>query len=153
MASVFASLASLLTIGDVLLVLLFLLLLNQLMELYELRGMPPGPRFYSLPFLGNILSMNSEGDTVYDNTRRFVCYLFNAMMPNGARHSRCISTRYNNVNFTICPLYKKETEGVTTCKKGNILPLELRRKPSVKSKLSLRLRKCLLNSTNQSSPK
>ena len=80
MATMFASLLSFLTLGNVLLALLLLLLVNQLMELYELRGMPPGPRFYSLPFLGNILSMNSKGETVYDNTRRFVCYI-SLLMP------------------------------------------------------------------------
>ena len=49
---------SLLTVGNVLLSVLFLLLLHYLVEFYQFRGMPPGPRLYSIPFFGNFLSFD-----------------------------------------------------------------------------------------------
>ena len=66
---------SLLTAGNVLLLLLFLLLLHHLVEFYEFRGMPPGPRFYSIPFFGNFLSFDSgarAGKSLYESTKRWV---------------------------------------------------------------------------------
>ena len=64
---------SLLTAGNVLLLLLFLLLLHHLIEFYEFRGMPPGPRFYSIPFLGNLLSYYSRaGKSFRESTQRWV---------------------------------------------------------------------------------
>lgn len=60
MASVLSSLAGYCSVGNVLLGLLFLFLLHQLWEIYEFRGMPPGPRLTSLPFIGNVLSFDQS---------------------------------------------------------------------------------------------
>ena len=71
---------SLLTAGNVLLLLLFLLLLHHLVEFYEFRGMPPGPRFYSIPLFGNFLSFDSgAGKSLYESTQRWVSILSNLL--------------------------------------------------------------------------
>ena len=61
------------TFGNVLLSLVFFLILNQLIELYQLRNMPPGPRFTSLPFIGNMLSFDS-GESFCEITVCFYLY-------------------------------------------------------------------------------
>ena len=58
-ARLVSDLWSLLTTGNILSSLLFLLLLHYLVEFYQLRGMPAGPRLYSIPFFGNFLSLDS----------------------------------------------------------------------------------------------
>ena len=62
------------TLGNIFLFLVFLLILNQLIELYQFRNMPPGPRFTSLPFIGNILSFDqgAAGQSFIASTARFV---------------------------------------------------------------------------------
>ena len=62
------------TFGNIFLALVFLLIFNQLFELYQFRNMPPGPRLTSLPFIGNLLSLNtsSPGDSFLVVTTRFV---------------------------------------------------------------------------------
>ena len=64
---------SLLTLGNVLLFLLFLVMLHYLVEFYEFRGMPPGPRLYSIPFFGNFLSFDrGEGKSLRESTQRYL---------------------------------------------------------------------------------
>ena len=60
------------TLGNIFLAVVFLLILNQLIELYQFRNMPPGPRLTSLPFIGNLLSFDSAGQSLRDSTARFV---------------------------------------------------------------------------------
>ena len=62
------------TFGNVFLAFVFLLILNQLIELYQFRDMPPGPRLTSLPFIGNLLSLDTTapGESFLDVTARFV---------------------------------------------------------------------------------
>ena len=68
------------TFGNIFLFLVFLLILNQLIELYEFRNMPPGPRFTSLPFIGNILSFDrgTAGQSFMASTSRFVYFITRA---------------------------------------------------------------------------
>ena len=62
----------LLTLGNVLLSVLFLLLLHYLVEFYQFRGMPPGPRLYSIPFFGNFLSFDDgAGKSLRESTQRW----------------------------------------------------------------------------------
>ena len=67
-------LADYFTLGNVFVALFFLLILNQLIELYQFRNMPPGPRFTSLPFIGNLMSFDStaKGGSFVEATARFV---------------------------------------------------------------------------------
>jgi hypothetical protein len=64
-----STLASFFSIGNVVLVLLLLLLLSYLWTLYEFRGMPPGPRYSCIPFLGNMFSFD-KGDEFDEMTAR-----------------------------------------------------------------------------------
>ena len=75
--SLLSELWSLLTAGNVLLLLFFLLLLHHLVEFYQFRGMPPGPRLYSIPCFGNFLSFDSRaGKSLYESTQRWVSRFF-----------------------------------------------------------------------------
>ena len=51
-----------LSLGNIFLLLLLLFLLHYLMVLYEFRNMPPGPRFTTLPVLGNIFSLDLDAE-------------------------------------------------------------------------------------------
>ena len=63
----------LLTVGNVLVSFLFLLLLHYLIELYQFRRMPPGPRLYSIPILGSVLSFDrGAGRSLLESTQRLV---------------------------------------------------------------------------------
>ena len=61
-----------LSLGNIFLLLLLLFLLHYLMVLYEFRNMPPGPRFTTLPVLGNIFSLDLDAETVPETFRRSV---------------------------------------------------------------------------------
>ena len=63
-----------LTFGNILLSLLFFLLLHYLVEIYQFRGMPPGPRLYTIPFFGNFLSFDGGTGTesLREGTQRWV---------------------------------------------------------------------------------
>ena len=50
---VLATIYNFLSLGNILLLLLLFFILHYLMILYEFRNMPPGPRFTTLPILGN----------------------------------------------------------------------------------------------------
>ena len=65
-------LCGLLTLGNVFLLLLLLIMIHYLKEFYEFRGMPPGPRLYSIPFFGNFLSFDRdrEGTSLRESTER-----------------------------------------------------------------------------------
>lgn len=60
------------TLGNVLLALALLYLLHILNEFYEFKGMPPGPRRTSLPFIGSFHSFDAKSDSFKDSTRRLV---------------------------------------------------------------------------------
>lgn len=60
------------TLGNVLLALALLYLLHILNEFYEFKGMPPGPRLTSLPFIGSFHSFDAKSDSFKDSTRRLV---------------------------------------------------------------------------------
>ena len=51
-------------------VLMTVVLLNHLWHLYDLRGMPPGPKFFSIPLFGDFLSFDAGGVSVADHTQR-----------------------------------------------------------------------------------
>ena len=59
-----------LSLGNILLLLLLLFILHYLMILYEFRNMPPGPRFTSLPILGNVLSLDLKAKKLNDAFQR-----------------------------------------------------------------------------------
>ena len=61
-----------LSLGNIFLLLLLLFLLHYLMVLYEFRNMPPGPRFTTLPVLGNMFSLDLDAETVPETFRRSV---------------------------------------------------------------------------------
>ena len=65
-------LCDLFTLGNVFLLLLLLIMIHYLIEFYEFRGMPPGPRLYSIPFFGNFLSFDRdrEGTSLRESTER-----------------------------------------------------------------------------------
>ena len=45
--------------------------LSTAVEFYQFRGMPPGPRFYSIPFFGNFLSFDSgAGKSLRESTQK-----------------------------------------------------------------------------------
>ena len=60
------------TLENFLLTLFVLLLLNRLQELYDFRGMPPGPRLYSIPIIGNLLSWRMVKSSLRENTEWYV---------------------------------------------------------------------------------
>lgn len=62
------------TVGNAILAVLFLYLLNLAIVLYEFRGMPPGPILYSIPVIGNILSMGTKGVSLREKTQRLECF-------------------------------------------------------------------------------
>ena len=64
--------ASLFTLENFFLLLLFFIMLYYLVEFYQFRGMPPGPRLYTIPFFGNFLSFDRdrEGSTLRESTKR-----------------------------------------------------------------------------------
>ncbi|KAL9969644.1 hypothetical protein ACROYT_G021881 [Oculina patagonica] len=66
MASVFATIYDCLSFGNVILLLLLLLMLHYLMVLYEFRNMPPGPRFTTIPVLGNAFSLDFKAEKLTD---------------------------------------------------------------------------------------
>ena len=70
--SLFDSIFSFLTVGNVLLLLLLLLMLHYLMVFYEFRNMPPGPRLTTLPVLGNVFSLDSKVEKLGDAFQRSV---------------------------------------------------------------------------------
>lgn len=72
MASVFATVYSNLTIGNVVLLLLLLFILHYLVVLYEFRRMPPGPRLTTLPVFGNMFSLNFIAEKSTDAFQRSV---------------------------------------------------------------------------------
>ena len=64
---------NLFTVGNVLVSFLFLLLLHYLIELYQFRRMQAGPRLYSIPILGSVLSFNrGAGRSLLESTQRLV---------------------------------------------------------------------------------
>ena len=49
-------------------------------RILRVRGMPPGPRFYSIPLFGNFLSFDSgAGKSLYESTQRWVSILSNLL--------------------------------------------------------------------------
>ena len=71
-SSVLGTIYDPLSLGNIFLLLLLLFLLHYLMVLYEFRNMPPGPRFTTLPVLGNIFSLDLDAETVPETFRRSV---------------------------------------------------------------------------------
>ena len=69
-AGLFSTWLSCLTVGNIILFLLFLYFLHVLNEMYEFKNMPPGPRFTSLPVIGNFFSFDAKADDVKDATLR-----------------------------------------------------------------------------------
>lgn len=61
-----------LNLGNVLLVLLLAFIIYQLIDLYKFRGMPPGPRFTNLPLIGNLFSLNFDGEIFQDAVARYI---------------------------------------------------------------------------------
>ena len=60
------------TLGNIFLLLVLLIMFQYLIEFYEFRGMPPGPRLYSIPFFGNFFSFDNdkEGMSLRESTKR-----------------------------------------------------------------------------------
>ena len=70
--SLFDTIFTSLTVGNILLLLLLLLMLHYLMVLYEFRNMPPGPRVTTIPVLGNVFSLDSKVEKLGDAFQRSV---------------------------------------------------------------------------------
>jgi len=78
---VLATIYSFLSLGNLLLLLLLLAILHYLMILYEFRNMPPGPRFTSLPVLGNVLSLDFKAKDLNEAFQRSVKYMWPPLNP------------------------------------------------------------------------
>lgn len=63
-----------LSLGNVFLLFISLLMLHYFMVLFEFRNMPPGPRFTTIPVLGNLLSLDPSAETLSNIFKRYVIF-------------------------------------------------------------------------------